>query len=379
MNVNIIGGGIGGLAAAVALQRRGFDAHVYEAAARLEPAGKGIWVPTNAMLVLDRLGLGGAVAERGVELKRIEVRDKRSGVLQAIDLGEVQAHFGRTTVSILRAELQAVLAEALRGGTLHLGKQCERVRSDENGAVALFEDGTEVSGDVLIGADGIRSVVRETVVPSVALRYAGQTCYLGLAEGKLPPELARTVWEVWGGKCRFGVSAVAEDRAYWFAPITAPEGAEEVDDVTAYLSDLYADFPAPIPDVIQRTPASEVIRIDLHDFVPIKRWSKARVVLVGDAAHATTPNLGQGGAQAIEDAYVLAEALARETTVEGAFAAYKRVRQPKAKRIVRTAWWLGQLAHAKAPWVKGLRNAALRLTPDRVNQRQAHALYNLNY
>jgi len=379
MKINIIGGGIGGLATAVALQQRGFDAHVYEAASQLEPVGKGIWVPTNAMLVLNRLGLGDAVAERGVELKRIEVRDKRGGVLQAIDLGEVRARFGQTTVSILRAELQAVLTEALTDGTLHLGKRCKGVITSEEGAVALFDDGTEISGDVLIGADGIRSVVRETVVPNVPLRYAGQTCYLGLAEGRLPPELARTVWEVWGGSCRFGVSAVAGDRAYWFAPITASEVSETVGDVTTYLAELYADFPKPIPDIIQRTPASEIIRVNLYDFALLERWAKARVVLVGDAAHAMTPNLGQGGAQAIEDAYVLAEALADEPDLESAFAVFEQVRQPKVKRIVRTAWWLGQLAHAKAPWVKGLRNAALRLTPDGVNQRQAHALYELNY
>ena len=379
MKINIIGGGIGGLATAVALQQRGFDAHVYEAAAQLEPVGKGIWVPTNAMLVLNRLGLGDAVAERGVELERIEVRDKRGGVLQAIDLGEVRARFGQTTVSVLRAELQAVLAEALTGGTLHLGKRCKGVRTSEKGAVALFDDGTEIEGDVLVGADGIRSVVREVVMPGIPLRYAGQTCYLGLAEGRLPPELARTVWEVWGGSCRFGVSAVAGDRAYWFAPVTAPEGAEKVDDVATYLADLYADFPKPIPDIIRRTPASEIIRVNLYDFAPLEHWAKARVVLVGDAAHAMTPNLGQGGAQAIEDAYVLAKVLTREGSLDKAFATYEQVRQPKAKRIVRTAWWLGQLAHAEAPWAKGLRNAALRLTPDSVNQRQAHVLYKLNY
>ncbi len=378
MNISVIGGGIGGLATAVALQRRGLDVHVYESAAELGPVGKGIWVPTNAMLVLDRLGLGDAVAARGVALERIEVRDKDGGVLQAIDLRDVHARFGRTTVSILRADLQAVLVGALRAGTLHLGKRCIKIDSNDSGAVASFDDGTHAKGDVIVGADGVRSAVREAVSPNTPLRYSGQTCYLGVANVRLPPDLERTVWEVWGGAHRFGFSSVAEDRVYWFAPATAPAGGRELPDVLE-LSNRYADFPAPVPAIIRHTPPQDILRVDLHDFAPITRWSEGRVVLVGDAAHAMTPNLGQGGAQAIEDAYVLAEALAHEKSVEAAFAAYARVRQPKATRLVNTAWWLGRLAHVEALWLRGLRNTALRLTPDRVNRRQAYGLYRLNY
>ena len=378
MNISVIGGGIGGLATAVALQRRGFDAHVYESAAELGAVGKGIWVPTNAMLVLDRLGLGDAVAARGVALERIEVRDKNGGVLQVIDLEDVYTRFGRTTVSILRAELQAVLVGALRAGTLHLGKRCTKVHHSDSGAVASFNDGTHAESDVLVGADGIRSVAREAVYPDTPLRYSGQTCYLGVANMRLPPALERTVWEVWGGTHRFGFSSVAQDRVYWFAPATAPAGGREPPDVLE-LGNRHADFPAPVPNIIRHTPAQDIIRVDLHDFAPITRWSRGRVVLVGDAAHAMTPNLGQGGAQAIEDAYVLAEALAQEKSVEAAFAAYARVRRPKATRLVNTAWWLGRLAHVEAPWLRELRNTTLRLTPDRVNRRQAYALYRLNY
>ena len=336
------------------------------------------------MLVLDRLRLGDAVAARGVALERLEIRDKNGRVLQAIDLGRVRARFGRTTVSILRADLQAVLAGALRSGTLHLGKRCTGVRTGEHEAVALFEDGSEAAGDVLIGADGLRSVVREAVVPGVRLRYAGQTCYLGVADLELPPGLARTVWEVWGGAHRFGFSAVAEDRVYWFAPVTALEGnpvtANSASDRgKALLHNAYNSFPSPIPNIIRHTAAENIIRVNLYDFAPIKRWSRGRVVLVGDAAHAMTPNLGQGGAQATEDAFVLADALEQEATVEAAFSTYTRLRQPKAARIVHTAWWLGKVAHLEAPWLRGARNLALRSTPARVGQERAEALYKLNH
>ena len=382
MTIRVIGGGIGGLATAVALQRKGLDAHVYESAAELAPVGKGIWVPTNAMLVLDRLGLGDGVAARGVALERVEVRDLDGDVLQSIDLDRVRERLGRTTVSVLRADLQSVLAGALRPGTLHLGRRCVGVDASGPRPSVRFDDGASVEADLVVGADGLRSVVRGAVVPGVPLRYAGQTCYLGLADGPLPDRLVRTVWEVWGGASRFGFSAVGSGRVYWFAPVTAPEGrpAGEVTGADmAALRDRYAPFPGPVPDLVARTAAADVVRVDLNDFVPIRRWHRGSVVLVGDAAHAMTPNLGQGGAQAIEDAYVLAEALGDATDLASALSQYERARRPKAARLVRTAWWLGKLAHVEGRWSRRARNAVFRSTPERVSQRQLDAVYSLSY
>ena len=382
MTVNVIGGGIGGLATAVALQRQRIDAQVYESAAELAPVGKGIWVPTNAMLVLDRLGLGDAVTERGVALDRVEVRDVGGDVLQDVNLGDVRARFGRTTVSVLRCDLQAVLADALQPGTLHLGRRCVGVRAAGPRPAAVFDDGGEAQADLVVGADGLRSIVREAVVPGVPLRYAGQSCYLGVADFCLPDDLARTVWEVWGGPTRFGFSSVGPNRVYWFGPITAPKGAATADvsesDMGA-LRDRYAEFPGPIPDIVRHTTAADTIRVDLYDFAPIRQWQRDRVVLVGDAAHAMTPNLGQGGAQAIEDAYALALCLASDPDVGAALTRYEQTRRPKASQIVRTAWWFGKLAHLEGRWPRRLRNVALRSTPERVSRRQINALYTLNY
>ena len=123
MKIIIIGGGIGGLTVAVALQQRGFEAHIYEAAPEIRPVGKGIWLPTNAMLVLDRLSIGKVIAAKGLPLERIELHDKSAGLLQAMDLREVCQRYGQTTVSILRADLQAGLVAALPQHTLHLSKR----------------------------------------------------------------------------------------------------------------------------------------------------------------------------------------------------------------------------------------------------------------
>lgn len=373
----IIGGGIGGLTAAVALRRTGWEAHVYEAAPALRPVGKGIWVPTNAMQVLDRLGLAGAVAQAGWPLERIQVRAEDGAVLMDFDLAQAVAKFGHPTVSIHRAALVQVLADALPPDALHLGRRCTGFAQDGAGVTARFEEGEPVRGDVLVGADGIRSVLREQLFPGVRLRFSGLTCYRGVVEMELPAGLARSCWEVWGGPARIGFSAVGPRQVYWFAPVLAPAGGEAAS--PAQLAARYADFPDPIPEIVRRTPAEEILHTDLYDFRPIRRWCDGRVALLGDAAHAMTPNLGQGGAQAIEDASVLANQLAAAGEIGSALQAYERLRMPKVRWVVTTAWRVGRLAHVRNPWLRGLRNAAIRCTPAWVGRSQFDRLYAVNH
>ncbi len=352
---------------------------MYEAAATLEPVGAGIWVPPNAMQVLARLGLSEAVAGAGVALERVELCHT-GGVLQRIDLRAIAARCGHPTVSVHRAALQGALAERLRAGTLHLDKRCTGFADEGQRVVVRFADGAQVQAGVLVGADGLHSVIRRTLFPEVTLRYAGQTCYRGVAEAALPEALARTSREIWNGAARFGFSALGAARVYWFAPITASAGgADEPGTVQARLAARFAGFPAPVPALLDRTPEAAIIRTDLHDFPPIARWWQGRAVLLGDAAHAMTPNLGQGGAQAIEDAFVLAESLARYPTAREAFRAYEAARRPRASRVVRLSWLLGKLAHARSRLLRVLRNAALRSTPAWISRKQFETLYTLNY
>jgi len=174
----------------------------------------------------------------------------------------------------------------------------------------------------------------------------------------------------------FGFSAIGPGRVYWFAPFLAPPGGETpADGLVEELARQYADFPDPIPEIIRRTPPEEIIRTDLYDLAPLRRWWRGRAVLVGDAAHAMTPNLGQGGAQAIGDAWVLAEQLARYGTFQEAFRGYQRLRQPRVRRMVNTAWWYGRLAHVRNRWLRKLRNRLLRATPERLRWKQIEWLY----
>jgi len=377
----IIGGGIGGLTTAVALRRKGWDAMVYEASPELRPVGKGIWVPTNAMLVLDRLGLADAVTQSGLRLDQIQLRTKTGTVLSTIDLNLVQAQYGHTTISIHRAALVDILSTGLPPGTLNLGMRFTGFVQEANEVVARFQNGTEVRGDLLVGADGIRSVVREQLFPEVRLRYSGQTCYRGITEMDLPNRLAYTCWEVWGDNCcRFGFSPVGPRQVYWFAPMSSSEGVEDrIGTTKNQLAERYMGFPDPVPELIAATEAAEIIRTDLHDFRPIPEWHDGRAVLIGDAAHAMTPNLGQGGAQAIEDALVLAEQLDRHDSIAEALDRYQRLRMPKAAWIVNTAWRFGQLSHWQNFAARWVRDLALQWTPKWMNQNMLNRLYRLDY
>ena len=377
----IVGGGIGGLTAAIALQRQGIETEVFEAASELEPVGKGIWMPPNAMQVFERLGIDDAVAERGLMLRGVEVRDRKQGTLQVLDLEQAKEKYGFTITSIHRARLQQTLAEHVQSGALHLGTRCTGFAERRDGRIVVqFEDGSEEVGDVLIGADGIHSTIRQQLFPDVTLRYAGQTCYRGIAELTLKARSALICQEVWGGEVRFGFSAIGTGEVYWFAPMTAPAESPEPPSPVEELANQYADFPEPIPEIIRHTPDEETIRTDLYDIVPLKSWSKGTVVLLGDAAHAMTPNLGQGGAQSVEDAFVLADMLAaHRADIRQAIEEYEQLRIPKVRRLVRTARLFGMVAHVENRWLRRARNWMFRHTPEWVNRKQVDEMYALDY
>jgi 2-polyprenyl-6-methoxyphenol hydroxylase-like FAD-dependent oxidoreductase len=377
--VIVIGGGIGGLATAIAFSGKGWDVSVYEASPELRPIGKGIWVPINAMQVLERLGLAAYVAETGWPLQLVELRTASGTLLSTIKLNEMTERYGHSIISILRADLVNILAKVLAPQVLRLGSEFTHFTEESNQVRVHFKDGSEETADLLVGADGIHSRVREQMFPGVTLRYSGQTCFRGISAFALPADLASTCCEIWGGRNRFGFSAVGPRHVYWFAPQLSPPGLEDSIDLRmGHLLNSYREFPSPIPEILAASNAKDTIRTDLFDFPPISSWSRNNVVLLGDAAHAMTPNLGQGGAQAIEDSFVLAEQFEKADSITQALNSYERIRMPRVKWIVNTAWSLGQLAHWQNPVARWARNSALRRMPSSLTVRQEDKLYNFD-
>ena len=294
-------------------------------------------------------------------------------------LNELAARYGHSIISILRADLVNILAKALAPGVLHLGSEFTHFTQESNQVRVHFKDGSEETADLLAGADGIHSRVREQLFPGVKLRYSGQTCFRGVSEFALPEDIASICREIWGGRNRFGFSAVGPRQVYWFAPQISPPGVvdSQFSGTEACLTHT-GSFQAQCPEILAAANAGDTIRTDLFDFPPISSWSRNNVVLLGDAAHAMTPNLGQGGAQAIEDAFVLAEQFEKAESITQAIDSYERTRMPRVNWIMKTAWSFGQMAHWQNPVARWARNSALQWTPSSVTVKQQERLYNFD-
>jgi 2-polyprenyl-6-methoxyphenol hydroxylase-like FAD-dependent oxidoreductase len=364
MRVVIVGGGIAGLSAAIALRHGGHDVVVLERAPRIDPAGAGITLFANAMRALDRLGAREAIAARGAPASwsAILTREGR-------ELTQVPRDLLDGTVAVHRADLQAELAAA--GGPVRLGVEVTAVEHGDDGVVARGADDSEAPADLLVGADGLSSVARRAMA-DVRPRYSGYTAWRGVSP--VPVEPGRLT-ESWGVGERFGLVDIGRGRTYWFATKNALEGeSDEPGGRKAEVVRRFSGWHEPIAAVAEAADETAILRNDVYYVEPLPRWSNGRIVLVGDAAHATTPGVGQGAALAIEDAVVLADRLAANSEVTVAFAEYEAIRRPRAEAVLKMSRRVDKAAQLASPVGWRLRNALLRRLPARAQRRQLEPL-----
>jgi 2-polyprenyl-6-methoxyphenol hydroxylase-like FAD-dependent oxidoreductase len=361
----IAGAGIGGLTLGCALARAGLPFVIFERAAQLRPAGAGIALSQNAFSALEHLGLEQAARAAGQELAEAAICDQHGRVLLGSKVRELVEG---GTVAMARSDLQAVLLRAL-GTPVQTGRTVRSYRARRGGVVVELEDGAEVKADLLVGADGLHSAVRRLMRGSEPLRYAGYTSWRALVDVELPRPDRMT--ESWGPGQRFGIAPIGPRRVYWFAVADAPPGVQDGGDPREALLARFAGWHAPIENLIAAADPGQIVRTDIHDRPPIDRWIEGYVTLLGDAAHPMTPNLGQGGCQAIEDAVVLATALVRHKEVLPALLHYQQRRLQRANSFVVRSWRFGQLAHLRPAPMRWLRDHALRAIPARLTARAA--------
>jgi 2-polyprenyl-6-methoxyphenol hydroxylase-like FAD-dependent oxidoreductase len=369
--VLIIGAGIGGLAAAIALDRAGIAADVYEQSNELTPVGAGISLWKNALVALGRLGVRDAIHALGVSGTDAGLRTWRGDVLVGSASTQLAARLGAFVIVVHRAELQRVLLDAVGPGRVHLGHACVSVAEDASGVVARFANGHEVRADALVGADGLHSAVRAHVHGSEPPRYSGYTAWRGVVPF---PHSRLCIGESWGLGQRFGQMPMSGGNVYWFATANVPAGSRSPDGEKAELRRRFRGWHDPIEDLIEATPEAAILRNDIYDRAPLRSWGHGRLTLLGDAAHPMTPNLGQGGCQAIEDAVVLGRACAGATSIERAFPTYEAARIPRTTFIANASRRVGMIGQIENPSLAAARNFVVHHVGGRMQARQIAAL-----
>jgi 2-polyprenyl-6-methoxyphenol hydroxylase-like FAD-dependent oxidoreductase len=374
----IIGGGIAGLTAAIALRQRGLAVQVCEAAPHILPVGAGIWMAPNAMQVFDRLGLAQRIDAGGVPLQAIEIVDGRMRPLLRTDQARIRQRFGHATTAIRRATLQQILLAEVGPAHVALGKICTGLAEDDEGVTVTFADGSTRRAAFVVGADGIRSPVREHLFPGRRPGGTGHLVWRGMSAVQLAPHYKRAIREAWADGLRFGFSEIADGIVDWFAAVPSTFGGERPE-LLARLQRAFQGFAYPVPAILAAADEPAIIKNEVLDLDPLPRWHQGRICLIGDAAHATTPYMGQGGCQAVEDAYALALSLSQQPDdPAAAFAAMQRLRRAKAHRIVRTSRLMGRVGYLGGA-AGALRNLAMRAAPMWATEQQFCAVYALNF
>jgi len=362
----IIGGGIGGMTAAIALKRAGLDVTVYERADELREVGSGLPLWSNALRSFHKIGLTDVYETLGAEVSAGSVSTWQGDVLADLRTVELLKRLGKINMVVHRAELLAWLLKTLGEDRVQLGMTCVGFAQEAIGVSARFTDGTEAHGDVLIGADGIHSIIRTQLFGLIKPRYVGYTCWRGLAH------ITRTDLETWawGKGYQFGITPMSQGRAYWFAQKYTPSGVKDKSGGRkSEVFELFHDWHDPIPAVIEATAETDILRNDIYELKHLRHWSRGRVTLLGDAAHAMTPNLGQGACIAIEDAVELGKCLKAETDIVAALKRYEKRRVTRANRIALLAHMIGQVVQLGNPVLSGARNTLLSSFPMSVVKR----------
>jgi 2-polyprenyl-6-methoxyphenol hydroxylase-like FAD-dependent oxidoreductase len=370
-NIGIIGGGIGGVAAAVALHRAGIDATVYERANELREVGAGLMLWPNATRVLQELGLLNRIAALSGPNQHFLVRSSAGRILMDIGLG----HFEVPALCTRRSDLLEALISALPAERVRLGHDFAHFDRQESNVRVHFSNGVSVEHDFLIGADGVRSRVRSQLLGVHQPIYRGYTIWRGLARlrGSVP---RGSNSETWGRGKRFGILNTGGDRFTWYATAnTDPDHADSREGRQRELLQMFAGWHEPVESLIAATEEGAILKNGAYDLAPLKRWGRGRVMLLGDAAHPCTPNLGLGGCMALEDALVLAKSFCKEATPELALRRYESLRRERTRHVQQRSLLMGHIGQWENLLIAAGRQVVTGMLPAKIFERNLRRVY----
>jgi 2-polyprenyl-6-methoxyphenol hydroxylase-like FAD-dependent oxidoreductase len=363
--VLVVGAGIGGLATSIALRGvKDAEVLVLERAADLAKVelGAGVTLWSNAMLILDRLGLGAEIRERGAVLGCFEQRTARGRLLSRWPLGEMARRLGAPICGINRPDLHAALVGG--AGQVRTGCNVERFEQNDGAVSVALSGGGSESGDVLIGADGIDSTIRKQLLGAQSPRHSGLTMWRANVpyDEAIAPPVDFIAW--WGAGTKFVVFRSGPERLSWEGIVTSAPGGQDVPGGRKRaVLERFSGFTDAVARVIDATSEEAIFRTDVFDRPPDEQWGRGRVTLLGDAAHPMTFAVGQGAAQALEDALAIASALEHPGAgIDAALRAYERPRIARAAHFQTMAWRLARAGVLERRAAQALRNTAFTVS-----------------
>ncbi|PWN61276.1 FAD-dependent monooxygenase [Chryseobacterium viscerum] len=367
--ISIIGAGIGGLTLGNILKQHQYDFMIYEAAPEIKPVGAGIMMAINAMQVFDQLGLKEKIENAGNKVHRIVIANESLQPISKTEILELEAQYNSCNVAIHRAELQRILAENLSPDAIQLNHSLQKIEKREN-YILDFENGNHIESQIVFGADGIKSPIRNQILKTGTIRNSGQKCWRGLLDFDLPEKHHQEAFEMWGKGKRFGFVKISDKKVYWYACVNEKSFGRSVE-----IADIFNDFDPLVLQLIEATASENIICNTISDLAPIPQWYSENLCLIGDAAHATTPNMGQGACQAIEDAYIIGKLLEKSQDFNTIFKTFQSIRRKKVDYIVNTSRTIGKVSQ----WERGnsLRNFLMGLIPETMNQKMAKKIIEL--
>lgn len=377
-DITIIGGGIAGLTTAIALNKIGIKTTIFEAASFIKPVGAGLALGANAMRAFNKLGMMEEVRECGRVLPSFSIFDEKGKLITHTNSKVLSDRYGVDNFTIHRAALHQVLSSKIESEFLHLDKRVIDMEQKENAVTIKFQDGSMHETDYLIVADGINSAVRKKLLPATEPRYAGYTCWRAVIDNA-NLDISESS-ETWGRTGRFGIVPLADKKIYWFACVNAEQNNKAFKNYkTKELLDIFRNFHTPIPAILKETKDENILWNDIVDLKPIKKYAYNNILLIGDAAHATTPNLGQGACQAIEDAVILADEMGKHEHYKEVFKSFEKRRLKRTHAIVNTSWSIGKVAQLENSYLANIRNFIFRKMPASINNRQFKKLYEVDF
>jgi len=367
----IVGAGISGLTAAIALQSLGMKVRIYESSSSLRTSGSGLSVMANAIAALKTLGIEGLIESAGQPIRHFDIKSSNGKKISSFPLYSVGVKLGNDNVNVHRQRLHDALRSKIKGDVIELDKPFSHYTQDVDGVTAYFSDDSKTTADILLGADGVHSAVRKQLAGATKLNNVPYIVWLATVPYQFPQFDPGYVAHYWGAGQRFGLIDIGHSEYYWWGTQNCRNPKEALKHCSKEeILNAYQGWAPEISEIINATPSESILKVHTRDRQVLDSWTDRRVALIGDAAHPMLTSLGQGAGQGIEDGAVLANCLANANNIISGLNLYEKNRLPRANKIVNLARNLSSLEQVENRLLVNLRDTYFKWTPQSVFEKQ---------